>query len=84
MSDKPSRTTHPDDNHDRPWWGLPCTARPCLRPRLVQEGNRLHYRHDSPALQRRFRDSAAYPPAPATPLLLPHLAHTLPSAVSTT
>ncbi|EHH5083526.1 type IV toxin-antitoxin system YeeU family antitoxin, partial [Escherichia coli] len=25
MSDKLSGITHPDDNHDRPWWGLPCT-----------------------------------------------------------
>ncbi|HGV2763020.1 TPA: type IV toxin-antitoxin system YeeU family antitoxin, partial [Escherichia coli] len=24
MSDTLSGTTHPDDNHDRPWWGLPC------------------------------------------------------------
>ncbi|HHE3127152.1 TPA: type IV toxin-antitoxin system YeeU family antitoxin, partial [Escherichia coli] len=23
MSDTLSGTTHPDDNHDRPWWGLP-------------------------------------------------------------
>ncbi|EHL6353543.1 type IV toxin-antitoxin system YeeU family antitoxin, partial [Escherichia coli] len=23
MSDTFSGTTHPDDNHDRPWWGLP-------------------------------------------------------------
>ncbi|EEY9068558.1 TPA: type IV toxin-antitoxin system YeeU family antitoxin, partial [Escherichia coli O146] len=22
MSDKLSGITHPDDNHDRPWWGL--------------------------------------------------------------
>ncbi|EPV4631441.1 type IV toxin-antitoxin system YeeU family antitoxin, partial [Escherichia coli] len=20
--------TLPDDNHDRPWWGLPCTVTP--------------------------------------------------------
>ncbi|EED0712148.1 type IV toxin-antitoxin system YeeU family antitoxin, partial [Escherichia coli] len=26
MSDKLSGITHPDDNHDRPWWGLPCTV----------------------------------------------------------
>ncbi|HDD9386176.1 type IV toxin-antitoxin system YeeU family antitoxin, partial [Escherichia coli] len=25
MSDTLSGTTHPDDNHDHPWWGLPCT-----------------------------------------------------------
>ncbi|HBB7671555.1 TPA: type IV toxin-antitoxin system YeeU family antitoxin, partial [Escherichia coli] len=23
MSDTLPGTTHPDDNHDRPWWGLP-------------------------------------------------------------
>ncbi|EMX2380571.1 type IV toxin-antitoxin system YeeU family antitoxin, partial [Escherichia coli] len=23
MSDTLSGTTHPDDNHDHPWWGLP-------------------------------------------------------------
>ncbi|HGT5896515.1 TPA: type IV toxin-antitoxin system YeeU family antitoxin, partial [Escherichia coli] len=27
MSDTLSGITHPDDNHDRPWWGLPCTVR---------------------------------------------------------
>ncbi|EEV7740257.1 type IV toxin-antitoxin system YeeU family antitoxin, partial [Escherichia coli] len=43
MSDKLSGITHPDDNHDRPWWGLPCTVKPCFGARLVQEGNRLHY-----------------------------------------
>ncbi|EIH2450927.1 type IV toxin-antitoxin system YeeU family antitoxin, partial [Escherichia coli] len=25
MSDTLPGTTLPDDNHDRPWWGLPCT-----------------------------------------------------------
>ncbi|ENU2222557.1 TPA: type IV toxin-antitoxin system YeeU family antitoxin, partial [Escherichia coli] len=24
MSDTLSGTTHPDDNDDHPWWGLPC------------------------------------------------------------
>ena len=38
MSDKLSGITHPDDNHDRPWWGLPCTVTPCFGARLVQEG----------------------------------------------
>ncbi|KDF94784.1 antitoxin YeeU [Escherichia coli BIDMC 65] len=42
MSDTLSGTTHPDDNHDHPWWGLPCTVTPCFGARLVQEGNRLH------------------------------------------
>ncbi|EJV3601690.1 TPA: type IV toxin-antitoxin system YeeU family antitoxin, partial [Escherichia coli] len=26
MSDTLPGTTLPDDNHDRPWWGLPCTV----------------------------------------------------------
>ncbi|MDZ9698198.1 type IV toxin-antitoxin system cytoskeleton bundling-enhancing antitoxin CbeA, partial [Escherichia coli] len=30
MSDTLPRTTLPDDNHDRPWWGLPCTVTPCF------------------------------------------------------
>ncbi|WP_086619572.1 type IV toxin-antitoxin system YeeU family antitoxin [Escherichia coli] len=42
MSDTLPGTTLPDDNHDRPWWGLPCTVTPCFGARLVQEGNRLH------------------------------------------
>ncbi|EFO2691663.1 type IV toxin-antitoxin system YeeU family antitoxin, partial [Escherichia coli] len=29
MSDTLTGTTHPDDNSDRPWWGLPCTVTPC-------------------------------------------------------
>ncbi|EIC2128219.1 TPA: type IV toxin-antitoxin system YeeU family antitoxin, partial [Escherichia coli] len=28
MSDTLPGTTLPDDNHDRPWWGLPCTVTP--------------------------------------------------------
>ena len=46
VSDTLPGTTHPDDNHDRPWWGLPCTVTPCFGARLVQEGNRLHYLAD--------------------------------------
>lgn len=46
MSDTLPGTTLPDDNHDRPWWGLPCTVTPCFGARLVQEGNRLHYLAD--------------------------------------
>ncbi|HDS3573926.1 type IV toxin-antitoxin system YeeU family antitoxin, partial [Escherichia coli] len=38
MSDALSGTMLPDDNHDRPWWGLPCTVTPCFGARLVQEG----------------------------------------------
>ncbi|EIB1499337.1 type IV toxin-antitoxin system YeeU family antitoxin, partial [Escherichia coli] len=30
MSDALSGTMLPDDNHDRPWWGLPCTMTPCF------------------------------------------------------
>ena len=41
VSDTLPGTTHPDDNHDRPWWGLPCTVTPCFGARLVQEGNRF-------------------------------------------
>ncbi|EGB5750109.1 TPA: type IV toxin-antitoxin system YeeU family antitoxin, partial [Escherichia coli] len=26
--------TLPDGNHDRPWWGLPCTVTPCFGARL--------------------------------------------------
>ncbi|EPD3220183.1 type IV toxin-antitoxin system YeeU family antitoxin, partial [Escherichia coli] len=26
MSDALSGTMLPDDNHDHPWWGLPCTV----------------------------------------------------------
>ncbi|HAL9600897.1 TPA: hypothetical protein IF784_000133 [Escherichia coli] len=40
MSDTLPGTTLPDDNHDRPWWGLPCTVTPCFGARLVQEGTR--------------------------------------------
>ncbi|HAO9687083.1 TPA: type IV toxin-antitoxin system YeeU family antitoxin, partial [Escherichia coli] len=25
MSDTLHETNYPNDNHDRPWWGLPCT-----------------------------------------------------------
>ncbi|ENA2147274.1 TPA: type IV toxin-antitoxin system toxin CbtA, partial [Escherichia coli] len=46
MSDTLPGTTLPDDNKDRPWWGLPCTVTPCFGARLVQEGNRLHYLAD--------------------------------------
>ncbi|MCN7225202.1 type IV toxin-antitoxin system YeeU family antitoxin, partial [Escherichia coli] len=26
MSDSLHETNYPDDNNDRPWWGLPCTV----------------------------------------------------------
>ncbi|EFD5370324.1 DUF957 domain-containing protein [Escherichia coli] len=35
MSDTLPGTTLPDDNKDRPWWGLPCTVTPCFGARLV-------------------------------------------------
>ncbi|EEY8785242.1 type IV toxin-antitoxin system YeeU family antitoxin, partial [Escherichia coli] len=60
MSDTLSGTTHPDDNHDRPWWGLPCTVTPCFGARLVQEGNRLHYLADRADIRGRFSDADAY------------------------
>ncbi|EFE6829442.1 hypothetical protein GFB21_18275 [Escherichia coli] len=44
MSDTLSGTTHPDDNDDHPWWGLPCTVTPCFGARLVQEGTRPNMR----------------------------------------
>ncbi|KAA1906436.1 type IV toxin-antitoxin system YeeU family antitoxin, partial [Escherichia coli] len=28
VSDTLHETNYPDDNNDRPWWGLPCTV-PC-------------------------------------------------------
>ncbi|MDE1022879.1 type IV toxin-antitoxin system YeeU family antitoxin, partial [Escherichia coli] len=49
--------TLPDDNHDRPWWGLPCTVTPCFGACLVQEGNRLHYLADRAGIRGRFRDA---------------------------
>ncbi|MBB7712178.1 type IV toxin-antitoxin system YeeU family antitoxin, partial [Escherichia coli] len=61
MSDTLSGTTHPDDNDDHPWWGLPCTVTPCFGARLVQEGNRLHYLADRAGIRGRFRDADAYP-----------------------
>ncbi len=54
MSDTLSGTTHPDDNDDHPWWGLPCTVTPCFGARLVQEGNRLHYLADRAGIRGRF------------------------------
>ncbi|WP_123676910.1 type IV toxin-antitoxin system YeeU family antitoxin [Escherichia coli] len=56
MSDTLSGTTHPDDNDDHPWWGLPCTVTPCFGARLVQEGNRLHYLADRAGIRGRFRN----------------------------
>ncbi|HDI8736798.1 TPA: type IV toxin-antitoxin system YeeU family antitoxin, partial [Escherichia coli] len=26
MSDTLHETNYPNDNHNRPWWGLPCTV----------------------------------------------------------
>ena len=73
MSDTLPGTTHPDDNHDRPWWGLPCTVTPCFGARLVQEGNRLHYLADRAGNRGRFRDADAYPLDQAFPLLMKQL-----------
>ncbi|MCZ8894293.1 type IV toxin-antitoxin system YeeU family antitoxin, partial [Escherichia albertii] len=70
MSDKLSGITHPDDNHDRPRWGLPCTVRPCFGARLVQEGNRLHYLADRAGIRGRFSDADAYHLDQAFPLLM--------------
>ena len=73
MSDKLSGITHPDDNHDRPWWGLPCTVRPCFGARLVQEGNRLHYLADRAGIRGLFSDADAYHLDQAFPLLMKQL-----------
>ncbi len=60
VSDTLPGTTHPDDNHDRLWWGLPCTVTPCFGARLVQKGNRLHYLADRAGIRGRFSDADAY------------------------
>ena len=73
VSDTLSGTTHPDDNDDHPWWGLPCTVTPCFGARLVQEGNRLHYLADRAGIRGRFRDADAYPLDQAFPLLMKQL-----------
>ncbi|WP_406865597.1 type IV toxin-antitoxin system YeeU family antitoxin [Escherichia coli] len=73
MSDTLPGTTHHDDNHDRLWWGLPCTVTPCFGARLVQEGNRLHYLADRAGIRGRFRDADAYHPDQAFPLLMKQL-----------
>ncbi|HGW5814934.1 TPA: type IV toxin-antitoxin system cytoskeleton bundling-enhancing antitoxin CbeA, partial [Escherichia coli] len=73
MSDTLPGTTHPDDNHDRPWWGLPCTVTPCFGARLVQEGNRLHYLADRAGIRGLFSDADAYHLDQAFPLLMKQL-----------
>ncbi|HAP6040294.1 TPA: type IV toxin-antitoxin system YeeU family antitoxin, partial [Escherichia coli] len=73
MSDTLPGTTHHDDNHDRLWWGLPCTVTPCFGARLVQEGNRLHYLADRAGIRGRFRDADAYHPDQAFPLPMKQL-----------
>ncbi|ENC8264985.1 type IV toxin-antitoxin system YeeU family antitoxin, partial [Escherichia coli] len=30
MSGTLHETNYPNDNNDRPWWGLPCTVTPCF------------------------------------------------------
>ncbi len=73
MSDTLSGTTHPDDNDDHPWWGLPSTVTPCFGARLVQEGNRLHYLADRAGIRGRFSDADAYHLDQAFPLLMKQL-----------
>ena len=73
MSDALSGTMLPDDNHDRPWWGLPCTVTPCFGARLVQEGNRLHYLADRAGIRGLFSDADAYHLDHAFPLLMKQL-----------
>ncbi|MEA0162886.1 type IV toxin-antitoxin system YeeU family antitoxin, partial [Escherichia coli] len=73
MSDTLPGTTHPDDNHDRLWWGLPCTVTPCFGARLVQEGNRLHYLADRAGIRGRFSNADAYHLDQAFALLMKQL-----------
>ncbi|EET2971017.1 TPA: type IV toxin-antitoxin system YeeU family antitoxin [Escherichia coli] len=73
MSDTLHETNYPDDNHDRPWWGLPSTVTPCFGARLVQEGNRLHYLADRADIRGRFSDADAYHLDQAFPLLMKQL-----------
>ncbi len=73
MSDALSGTMLPDDNHDRPWWGLPRTVTPCFGARLVQEGNCLHYLADCAGIRGLFSDADAYHLDQAFPLLMKQL-----------
>ncbi len=73
MSDTFHETNYPDNNNDRPWWGLPCTVTPCFGARLVQEGNRLHYLADRAGIRGRFSDADAYHLDQAFPLLMKQL-----------
>lgn len=73
MSDTLPGTTLPDDNHDRPWWGLPCTVTPCFGARLVQEGNRLHYLADRAGIRGLYSNADAYHLDQAFPLLMKQL-----------
>ncbi|EJS8745866.1 type IV toxin-antitoxin system YeeU family antitoxin [Escherichia coli] len=73
MSDTFHETNYPDDNNDRPWWGLPCTVTPCFGARLVQEGNRLHYLADRAGIRGRFSNADAYHLDQAFPLLMKQL-----------
>ncbi|OUK84957.1 antitoxin [Escherichia coli] len=73
MSDTHPGTTHPDNNNDRPWWGLPCTVTPCFGARLVQEGNQLHYLADRAGIRGQFSDADAYHLDQAFPLLMKQL-----------
>ena len=73
MSDTLSGTTHPADNPDHPWSGLPCTVTPCFGARLVQEGNRLHYLADRAGIRGLFSDADAYHLDQAFQLLMKQL-----------
>ncbi len=73
VSDTHHETNYPDDNNDRPWWGLPCTVTPCFGARLVQEGNQLHYLADRAGIRGQFSDADAYHLDQAFPLLMKQL-----------
>lgn len=60
MPDTLPGTTLSDDNHNRPWWGLPCTMTPCFGICLVREDSRLHYLADRAGIRGLFSDADAY------------------------
>ncbi|MCG5116782.1 type IV toxin-antitoxin system YeeU family antitoxin, partial [Escherichia coli] len=72
-SDTPAGKTLSDDNHDTPWWGLPCTVSTCFGTRLVQEGNLLLYLTDRAGIRGLFSDADAYHLDQAFPLLMKQL-----------
>ncbi|EFI9104867.1 type IV toxin-antitoxin system YeeU family antitoxin [Escherichia coli] len=73
MSETLSETNTPNDNNDRPWWGLASPVTPCFWARLVQEGNQLHYLADRADIRGQFSDADARQLDQAFPLLMKQL-----------